>query len=279
MSRSGTRPTSRWSTSRRERSRATSWSASARGASRCSATRRRSTWRTAMAPTSRSAMSPQAGRPCRSRSGGSHGVSPLTTRLIAAAWLWLGLAGAALAQGAAPSLASERVVIGYVEVEGDKRYEPITAYGRLVLKSRERPFTGAEVAIDEAQAASRVLKIEFALERISVKSADAVAAAVREAHEARGLRFFIVDAPAEAFGPLATATRGRDLLLFNATAADDELRRTLCAPQIVHTLPSLAMRMDALAQYLVSRKWRDVLIFEGPDKADATNTKAFLASL
>src|SRR6185503_20068508 len=71
----------------------------------------------------------------------------------------------------------------------------------------------------------------------------------------------------------------RDVMLFNATAPDDALRRELCAPQFVHTLPSLAMRMDALAQYLVSRKWRDVLIFEGPAMADAVTTKAFAASL
>ena len=38
-----------------------------------------------------------------------------------------------------------RVTIGYVEVAGDPRYEPITAYGRVVLKSRERPFAGAQV--------------------------------------------------------------------------------------------------------------------------------------
>ncbi|HSJ40059.1 MAG TPA: hypothetical protein VK955_03285, partial [Xanthobacteraceae bacterium] len=40
----------------------------------------------------------------------------------------------ALAQDASPSLAAaQRVTIGYVEVAGDTRYEPITGYGRLVL--------------------------------------------------------------------------------------------------------------------------------------------------
>ena len=47
--------------------------------------------------------------------------------------------------------------------------------------------------------------------------------------DARGIHFFIVDAPAEAFKPLADAIRGRDVLVFNATAADDTLRRNLCA--------------------------------------------------
>ena len=35
------------------------------------------------------------------------------------------------------------------------------------------------------------------------------------------------------------------------------------------------MSMDALMQYLVSRKWRDMLVLEGPLPADAQRTKAF----
>jgi ABC transporter substrate binding protein (PQQ-dependent alcohol dehydrogenase system) len=167
------------------------------------------------------------------------------------------------------------VTIGYVEVAGDARYEPITGFGRLVLKTRERPFAGAQVGLDEAQALARVLKTEFALERISVPSPAEVAPAVVQARDARGIQFFIVDAPADAFKPLAAAVRGRDVLVFNATAADDALRREVCAAQFVHTLPSLAMAMDGLVQYLVSRKWSNLLVFEGPLPADAVMAKAF----
>ena len=83
--------------------------------------------------------------------------------------------------------------------------------------------------------------------------------------------------PAEAFKPLAAAVRGRDVLLFNATAPDDSLRRELCAREIVHTLPSLAMSMDALVQYLVSRKWRDILVLQGPLPADAVDDQGVRA--
>jgi len=167
-----------------------------------------------------------------------------------------------------------RVTIGYVEVAGDARYEPIIAYGRLVLKSRERPFAGAQVALDEAQALSRVLKTDFALERISAQSPTHVAAAVLRARADHGIQFFVLDAPAEAFKPLADAVKGRDILVFNATAADDSLRRDLCAAEFVHTLPSLAMGMDGLVQYLASRKWTNLLVLEGPLPDDAAMVKA-----
>jgi ABC transporter substrate binding protein (PQQ-dependent alcohol dehydrogenase system) len=38
------------------------------------------------------------------------------------------------------------------------------------------------------------------------------------------------------------------------------------------------MNMDALAQYLVSRKWRDVFVLHGPSPTDVVKAKAFEAS-
>jgi ABC transporter substrate binding protein (PQQ-dependent alcohol dehydrogenase system) len=188
-----------------------------------------------------------------------------------------GFATIAAAQDPAPP--RPRVTIGFVDIAGDPRHEPIRAYERMILKAREHPFAGAKVAIDEAQALSRALKTDFALERITVKSADAIAGAVVQAREKQGIHFFVVDAPAEAFKPLAAAVNGRDVLLFNATAPDDSLRRELCAREIVHTLPSLAMTTDGLVQHLVSRKWRDILVLQGPEPADAAMTRAFEASV
>ena len=189
-----------------------------------------------------------------------------------------GVTGAVAQTPPAQPPSQPRITIGFVEIEGDPRHEPIRAYERLILKTREHPFAGAQVGIDEAKALTRVLKMDFALERITVKSADAVAAAVVDAREARGIQFFIIDAPAEAFKPLAAAVRGRDVLLFNATAPEDSLRRDVCAREIVHTFPSLAMSSDALVQYLASRKWRDFFVLHGPSPADAMTAKAFEAS-
>jgi ABC transporter substrate binding protein (PQQ-dependent alcohol dehydrogenase system) len=172
----------------------------------------------------------------------------------------------------------QKLTIGFVEIDGDPRYEPIRGFERLILKTHEHPFAGAQVGIDEAAALSRVLKTDFVLERITVKSAEEVAAAVQQALEGRGIHFFLIDAPAEAFKPLAAAVRGRDALLFNVSAPDDSLRRALCAPEFVHTMPSLAMSMDALVQYLISRKWRDYLVLQGPGPDDDMRTKAFEAS-
>jgi ABC transporter substrate binding protein (PQQ-dependent alcohol dehydrogenase system) len=208
------------------------------------------------------------------------------SKTIAGVLILLSAATVAMAQGtqpapqparptAPPAAQPQKMTIGFVDIEGDPRYEPIQGFERLIIKTREHPFAGAQVGIDEAQPLTRVLKTDFALERITVKSADAVAGAVQDAIANRNIHMFLVDAPAEAFKPLAAAVKGRDALIFNVSATDDSLRRDLCAPEIVHTIPSLAMETDALVQYLVSKKWRDYLVLKSEAPNDVTYAKAF----
>src|SRR5205085_7041026 len=93
---------------------------------------------------------------------------PLRSMRATAALAAACAAGFALAQPAPPAQPQQKLTIGFVEIEGDPRYEPIKGFERLGLKIRAHPFTGAEVGVDEALALSRVLKTDFALERITV---------------------------------------------------------------------------------------------------------------
>src|SRR6202034_1633771 len=187
------------------------------------------------------------------------------------------LAGAlatAAAQDTSPAPPRPRVKIGFVEIENDPRYAPIRAYERITLKTHEHPYAGAELGIDDATALARVLRADFALERITAKSSADVAPAMLGALDA-GTHFFLIDLPAEAFKSLAATLHGRDVINFNVSEPDDALRRDLCAAEFVHVYPSRAQLMDGLVQYVVSRKWTSLLEFQGPTPADATLTSAF----
>ncbi len=201
-------------------------------------------------------------------------------RLAAVGLLGLTWAAAAAAQDTSapahsmPAPPQQHVKIAFVQVDGDARYAPIVASDRIVLKKPEHPFAGAQVGIDDAAPLQRILGTDFVLERMSVESPAAVAPAIRQAADA-GIRFFLVDAPTEAYPPLATTMHDRDVLLFNVSEPDDALRRQLCAPEFVHVYPSRAQLMDGLVQYVVSRKWSNLLEFQGPSAADAAMTRAF----
>jgi ABC transporter substrate binding protein (PQQ-dependent alcohol dehydrogenase system) len=180
----------------------------------------------------------------------------------------------AAAQDTSPASPRPRVKIGFVEIENDPRYEPIRAYERITLKTHEHPYAGAELGLDDATALARVLRADFALERITAKSSADVAPAMLGALDA-GTHFFLIDLPAEAFKSLAATLHGRDVINFNVSEPDDALRRDLCAAEFVHVYPSRAQLMDGLVQYIVSRKWRDLLILRGPSPADAAAATAF----
>ena len=197
-------------------------------------------------------------------------------RLGLAALLACGAFTVASAQNApSPSPSPQQhIKIAFVQIDGDPRYEPVRGYTRTILKTPEHPFAGAEIGVDEAAPLTRLLDTDFALDRISVKSVADVAPAVVAAADA-GTHFFLIDTPAEAYTSLAAAVRGRDVLLFNVSTPDDTLRRDLCAAEIVHVYPSRAQLMDGLVQYAVSKKWTNLLIFEGPTAEDAAMAGTF----
>jgi ABC transporter substrate binding protein (PQQ-dependent alcohol dehydrogenase system) len=189
----------------------------------------------------------------------------------------LGLALLALAAAATPAQAQHPgvVTIGYVELENDARYEPVLGTERIVIARRERPEPAAEVALDEAAAIGRVIQRDFVLAHFRAAGEPLLIEQVVAAAERHDVHLFVLDLPADAVEHLASALAGKPALLFNATAPDDALRRTLCAPNLIHTMPSLAMLTDALAQHIVAHKWRDVLLLEGPLEADKTLADAF----
>ena len=81
--------------------------------------------------------------------------------------------------------------------------------------------------------------------------------------------------PAVLVDEVARATKDLDVLLFNISARDDVLRQEQCQSHLLHVIPSHAMTTDALAQYLISKKWREALVLTGPRTEDEQLTAAF----
>jgi ABC transporter substrate binding protein (PQQ-dependent alcohol dehydrogenase system) len=170
--------------------------------------------------------------------------------------------------------AAGTLTLGYLALERDARYDDKRLHFRNLAQPLGVPLAGAEVALRESRFVGQALGVEFALAPVRGADAAALLAELERLH-ADGVQFFLVDAPGAVVAELARATRGRALRLFNVSAPDDALRQELCQPQLLHTLPNHAMQADALAQYLVSKKWRNVLVLEGPLADDKLLADAF----
>ena len=177
----------------------------------------------------------------------------------------------------AGSAETTNLAVGYVEITDDPRYEEKRAYARIRVRPHDRPLPGALMAVRESRVLGRALKINFSLERARGKTAAEIVVAI-ERMAAAGVRFFLIDADAAVITAVGAATAGRGLLLFNISEPADILRGAGCRAHVMHVIPSHAMLTDALAQFLVAKKWREVLVLKGPEDEDAAFAAAFQSS-
>ena len=133
----------------------------------------------------------------------------------------------------------------------------------------------SEVALNEAQFELEAAKLELKLETVEVGTPDEARAAAQKLERA-GAVALLADLPADALLAAGAATK---LAVFNLGDSADALRQQQCRPNLFHLLPSERMRSDALAQYLVSRRWSKVLLLHGPRPEDAVRLASVQLSL
>jgi ABC transporter substrate binding protein (PQQ-dependent alcohol dehydrogenase system) len=81
-------------------------------------------------------------------------------------------------------------------------------------------------------------------------------------------KLLVVDAPAETLLAIADLPESEGALIFNVSAEDDHLRTDACRANLFHIIPSRAMKADALAQYLLWKRWRDWFLVHGTLETD-----------
>jgi len=166
------------------------------------------------------------------------------------------------------------LTIGLVTRADDERLAP----QRIELAYPGHPGgplrQAVEVALRESKFELEAAKLDVRIETAEV-STPAEAQAAAEKLRRAGAVALLVDLPSEAL----LAAADSQLPVFNIGNADDALRQQDCRPNLLHTLPSERMRADALAQYLMSRRWTRVLLLHGPRPEDRPRLAAVQAAL
>jgi ABC transporter substrate binding protein (PQQ-dependent alcohol dehydrogenase system) len=136
---------------------------------------------------------------------------------------------------------------------------------------------GARLGIADNQTTGRFLKQEFKLVERLVPQGGDVGAALKEAIAA-GERLFVADLRAEDLLPLVPVAEEAGAILLNSRATDDALRLDGCSPALFHVAASRAMKADALAQYLVWKRWSRWFLIRGERPADVAFADAIKRS-
>jgi ABC transporter substrate binding protein (PQQ-dependent alcohol dehydrogenase system) len=181
----------------------------------------------------------------------------------------------AAACAALPARAQQRVFpLGLLTQPDDERYSPQTLQHGFPDAPAGRSAGAAEIALNDSLiplqmagwTASQLLPVEA--------PAAGLATALQQLRQ-RGVRHVVLELPAAGVAAVSAAAAGQDVILFNAAAPEDALRAAQCAAHLLHTLPSHAMQMDAIAQLLVQRKWNRPLVLHGPLAGDRLLHAAF----
>jgi ABC transporter substrate binding protein (PQQ-dependent alcohol dehydrogenase system) len=134
-------------------------------------------------------------------------------------------------------------------------------------------IAGAKLALSENNAGGQFTGDLYSLEVRSVANTDAALGAMQKFYDT-GHHFIIVDASADTLLKLSDWAKGKDILLFNIRATDVSLRQENCRANVMHVVPDRYMLADALAQYLVIKKWTNWLLVHGSTPGDVAYADA-----
>lgn len=158
-----------------------------------------------------------------------------------------------------------KVTVNYTYV--GKRYPEPLPLSLLDMPVPDDGVQGARVALKENNMTGRLIGQTHTLSEVIVDDGDDVVAAARTVL-AKGARFIIADLERDDLLAVAALPEAADALIFNVRIGDDDLRSATCRRNIYHLTPSYAMRADALAQYLVWKKWRNWYLVSGQGPKD-----------
>ncbi len=157
---------------------------------------------------------------------------------------------AAPAEAAATAPNTKNLDVVYL---GKKYQEPLP----LSYSEKEIPdkgIQGARLMLKEANQAGNFVGHSFTLTEDIVPEDGDVVAKAKEAL-ANGKRFFLADLEPDDLLAVADLPEAKDALIFNIRSSATKLRQEECRSNVFHIIPDYAMRADALAQYMIWKKW------------------------
>jgi ABC transporter substrate binding protein (PQQ-dependent alcohol dehydrogenase system) len=134
-------------------------------------------------------------------------------------------------------------------------------------------LAGAQLAIEDNNTTGRFLNHHYVLVDTLLGEGDDPVAAMNALAD-QGASFIVTSLDADRLLKVADAGKARGEMLINASALDERLREQDCRANIVHVAPTRSMLADALAQYLVWKKWSRWMLLTGSHEKDALFAEA-----
>jgi ABC transporter substrate binding protein (PQQ-dependent alcohol dehydrogenase system) len=167
------------------------------------------------------------------------------------------------AEAAAPAQAPVKFRIVYLS----KEYEepPPLSYAEPIIT--DKGIQGARLSVKEANQSGAFVGRAFDLEEAIVPADGDVVAKAKEVLKA-GDALIVADLTAADLLAVADLPEAKNSILMNVRSSDEVLRQEQCRSNVFHVIPDWAMRADAIAQYLIWKKWPRWFVLRGDAPAD-----------
>lgn len=126
-------------------------------------------------------------------------------------------------------------------------------------------LAGADLAIADNNTTGGFMGYQFVMETVDLGEGDLEAA--QSALQGSAAPYVLLDMSADEMTSLVDGNEAR--LFFNIRSYDDKLRGEDCRATLLHTLPSYAMRTDALMQFVLKKRWNNLALVTGAASEDA----------
>jgi len=168
---------------------------------------------------------------------------------------------------AASSAAKSNDVVTHYAYLGKAYREPAPLSLLKPAVIPDEGLAGVRLGTNYNNQAGKFLGLKYVLDETMVpEDGDVVAAAKKLL--AAGEHLIIADLKAPDLLAVADLPEAKNAIILNIRARDDVLRQTQCRVDVFHLIPSDAMLTDALAQYLVWKKWTRWFLVRGQHPAD-----------
>ncbi|WP_022953466.1 ABC transporter substrate-binding protein [Leucothrix mucor] len=139
---------------------------------------------------------------------------------------------------------------------------------------------GAELGMKDNNTTGSFLGYTFQLDIQEFDEADSEEglASVKAAIKNSDADYVLLDMNAKQQLAVIDEAGSEQKLFFNVRAYDVSLRNEACRANLLHTLPSYAMRADAFMQFLIQKKWNTLHLLEGNSEEDALFAQALRRS-
>jgi ABC transporter substrate binding protein (PQQ-dependent alcohol dehydrogenase system) len=177
--------------------------------------------------------------------------------------LLLGICAFMVLSGAALSDQPLEIKIGYLHQAPSR-----VRISLVDVPASNDGLAGAQLGIEDDNTTGRFLNQRYALIDALLGEGDDPVAAMNALAD-QGASFIVTSLDADRLLRIADAGKTRGVTLINASALDERLREQDCRANVIHVAPTRSMLADALAQYLVWKKWGKWMLLVGSHENDA----------